>query len=186
MGIPREIPTDHGSNFTSQLLAELYRLLHIRPIRTSPYHPPTDGLVERFNQTLKSMLRKVTTQEEEAWENLIPYVLFAYREVPQSSTGFSSCELLYGREVRGTLDVLQESWVAKEKSSENVVSHKTSIREKMAEMTTVVRESLEKVQASQKSWYDQNARVRTLNEHCAKNVVYIFEYISCIPSIYQW
>ena len=47
-------------------------------------------------------------------------------------------------EVRGPLDVLQESWVAKEKSSENVVSHIMSIREKMAEMTTIVRESLEK------------------------------------------
>ena len=58
VGIPNEILTDQGSNFMSQLLAELYRLLHIQPIRTSPYHPQTDGLVERFNQTLKSMLRK--------------------------------------------------------------------------------------------------------------------------------
>eukprot|EP00731_Ephydatia_muelleri_P020019 Em0012g844a len=164
VGIPQKILTDQGSNFTSQLLAELYRLLHIRPIRTSPYHPQTDGLVERFNQTLKSMLRKVATQVGEAWDKLIPYVLFAYREVPQSSTRFSPFELLYGREVRGPLDVLRESWVAKEKSSENVVSHIMSIREKMVQMTTVVRESLEKMQASQKNWYDQNARVRTLNE----------------------
>ena len=50
------------------------------------------------------------------------------------------------------------------KRAANVVSHIMSIREKMAEMTTIVRESLEKAQASQKSWYDQNARVRTLNE----------------------
>ena len=46
MGIPKEILTDQGSNFTSQLLAELYRLLHVKAIRTSPYHPQTDGLVE--------------------------------------------------------------------------------------------------------------------------------------------
>ena len=58
VGIPREILTDQESDFTSQLLAELYRLLHIHPIRTSPYHPQTDGLVERFNQTLKAMLRR--------------------------------------------------------------------------------------------------------------------------------
>ena len=65
VGIPREILTEQGSNFSSQLL---YRLLHIRPIHTlytSPYHPQTDGLVERFNQTLKSMLRKVVTEEGE-------------------------------------------------------------------------------------------------------------------------
>ena len=55
IGIPREILTDQGSNFTSQLLAELYRLLNIHPIVTSPYHPQTDGLVERFKKEGKSM-----------------------------------------------------------------------------------------------------------------------------------
>ena len=49
MGVPDEILTDQGTNFTSQLLKEVYRLLHIKPIRTTPYHPQTDGLVERFN-----------------------------------------------------------------------------------------------------------------------------------------
>ena len=48
MGVPREILTDQGSNFTSQLLAELYRLLQVRPIRTSPYHPETKTAVRTF------------------------------------------------------------------------------------------------------------------------------------------
>ena len=49
VGVPSEILTDQGTNFTSQLLAEVYRLLHVKPIRTTPYYPQTDGLVERFN-----------------------------------------------------------------------------------------------------------------------------------------
>ena len=49
VGIPKEILSDQGTNFMSQLLRELYNLLNIRPIQTSPYHPQTDGLVERFN-----------------------------------------------------------------------------------------------------------------------------------------
>ena len=57
VGVPKEILTDQGTNFTSHLLAELYKMLHVRPIRTTPYHPQTDGLVERFNLTLM-MLRK--------------------------------------------------------------------------------------------------------------------------------
>ncbi|KAL5481930.1 hypothetical protein EMCRGX_G022205 [Ephydatia muelleri] len=124
-----EILTDQGSNFTSQLIAELYRLLHVRPIRTTPYHPQTDGLVERFNQTLKAMLQKAAVQEGKDWDLLIPYALFAYREVPQCSTGFSPFELLYGRDVRGPLDVLKESWEATEKSGESMVSHSLSLRE---------------------------------------------------------
>ena len=58
VGIPKEILTDQGSNFQSRLLQGIHQLLQVRAIRTSPYHPQCDGLVERFNQTLKSMLKK--------------------------------------------------------------------------------------------------------------------------------
>ena len=109
VGIPHEILTDQGSNFQSQLLKELYRLLRVEAIRTSPYHPQTDGLVERFNQTLKAMLRKTASDEGKDWDKLIPFLLFAYREVPQESTGYSPFELLYGQDVRGPLDVLKQS-----------------------------------------------------------------------------
>ena len=58
VGIPNEILTDQGSNFTSKLLEEIYKMLGIRGIKTTPYHPQMDGMVERFNGTLKSMLRR--------------------------------------------------------------------------------------------------------------------------------
>jgi len=104
-------------------------MLHVHPIRTSPYHPQTDGLVERFNQTLKSMLRKAATNEGCDWDKMIPFLLFAYREVPQSSTRFSPFELLYGRPVRGPLGTLRESWGTNSKSKECVVSYVLSICE---------------------------------------------------------
>lgn len=98
--VPKEILTDQGTNFMSKLLAELYRLLQVKAVRTSPYHPQTDGMVERFNRTLKNMLKKTVIEPYE------PYVLFAYREVLQSSTAFSPFELLYRRTVHGPLDIL--------------------------------------------------------------------------------
>ena len=160
MGVPREILTDQGSNFTSQLLAELYRLLQVRPIRTSPYHPETDGLVERYNQTLKSMLRKAVTETGKDWDKMIPYLLFAYREVPQASTGFSPFELLYGRDVRGPLDVLRDTWESGTASDENVISYVMSTREKLSQMAEIVKENLTKAQLHQKTWYDKRARLR--------------------------
>ena len=96
VGVPQKILTDQGSNFTSQFLAEIYRLLHVHAIRTSLYHPQTGGLVERFNQTLKNMIKRTTSKEGKDWDKIVPYLLFAYREVPQASTGFSPFELLYG------------------------------------------------------------------------------------------
>ncbi len=57
VGIPTEILTDQGTPFMSRLMADLCTLLKVKQPRTSVYHPQTDGLVERFNQTLKQMLR---------------------------------------------------------------------------------------------------------------------------------
>ena len=99
VGVLREILTDQGSNFTSRLLTELYCLLHVHLIHTFPYHSQMDGLVKQFNQTLKAMLRKAAQTKGEDWGKLIPFVLFAYQEVPWASTGFSPFELLYGRAV---------------------------------------------------------------------------------------
>ena len=157
VGVPKEILTDQGSNFTSKLLAELYKLLSIHPIRTSPYHPQTDGLVERFNQTLKAMLRRAACEDGKDWDCLIPYLLFAYREVPQASTGFSPFELVYGRQVRGPLDILKESWEA---SKQSVVSYVLTIQEKLANMSELVHTNMTQAQKDQKRWYDRNARER--------------------------
>ena len=57
VGVPEEILTDQGSNFTSQLPKEVYRMLKVQLVWTNPYPPQTDGLCERFNQTLVVMLK---------------------------------------------------------------------------------------------------------------------------------
>uniref|UniRef100_A0A1X7TVH1 Reverse transcriptase domain-containing protein n=1 Tax=Amphimedon queenslandica TaxID=400682 RepID=A0A1X7TVH1_AMPQE len=160
VGLPDEILTDQGSNFTSRLLAEIYGMLRIKGIRTTPYHPQTDGLVERFNGTLKRMLRSCTSRNPKEWNTLLPYLLFAYREVPQQSTGFSPFELLYGRAVRGPLDVLKESWETKEDHAEDIVTYVTEMRSRLEEMSELARENLKRSQGKQKVWYDRKARDR--------------------------
>ncbi|KAL1277201.1 hypothetical protein QQF64_023874 [Cirrhinus molitorella] len=67
-------------------MADLCRLLKVKQLRTTVYHPQMDGLVERFNQTLKQMLRRVTAEDRRDWDRMLPYVLFGVREVPQGST----------------------------------------------------------------------------------------------------
>ena len=150
VGIPEEILTDKEANFTSQLLAEVYRLLQIKPIRTTPYHPQTDGFVERFSHTLKSMLRKAANEDGKDWDRLLPYLLFAYREVPQASTGFSPFEILYGHRVRGPFDILRESWKASKKSSESIVSYVLNMQERLAKLRYILHENLAGAQALQK------------------------------------
>lgn len=102
VGVSEEI--DQESDFTSQLLRELYSILYIHSIQTSPYNPQTDRLVEQFNQTLKSMLQKSTVGEGKDWDRLISYLLFAYKEVLQTLLVFSPFEY-YGRNVCGPLAI---------------------------------------------------------------------------------
>ena len=100
------------------------------------------------------------SKEGKDWDWLLPYLLFAYREVPQASTGFSPFELLYGHQVHGPLDILKESWEASTKSSESVVSYVVTIQEQLAKLRDVIHENLEDTQATQKAWYDRHARNR--------------------------
>ena len=163
VGMPRELLSDQGTNFTSELMADLYRLLGIRKLRSSPYHPEGNGLVERFNGTLKSMLQKFAADEPESWDKYIPYLLFAYQEVPQASTGFSPFELLYGHAVRGPLQILRESWTGDMSQENSVVQHVVEMREQLQTMTELAQESMAETQQQQQKWYDQGARSRVFS-----------------------
>jgi len=163
VGFPKEILTDQGTNFMSKLLKDVYQLLGIKGLRTTPYHPQTDGLTERFNQTLKQMLCKFVDETGSDWDQWLPYLLFAYREVPQASTGFSPFELLFGHEVRGPLTLLKEMWEgpSMEKEPLNVVSYVLQMREKLEKMTTLAQEHMAASQFKQKAWYDRLAKERS-------------------------
>ena len=92
----------------------------------------------------------------------VPYLLFAYQEVPQSSTGFSPFELVYGWQVRGPLDVPKESWETSSKSNESIISYVLSMQEKLSTMYELAKENLAKAQQRQKRWHDENAKERQI------------------------
>lgn len=85
-GVPSEILSDRGKAFMSALMSEVQELLGSHRVNTTAYHPPTDGLVERFNRTLTAMLAKTTERGDNDWDQLLPFVLFAYRASEQQST----------------------------------------------------------------------------------------------------
>lgn len=99
-GAPECLLSDLGSNFTSALVSEVCRLGNIGRLRTSSYHPQTDGLVEKLNGTLIQMLSMYTNAKQTTWDEFVPAVLFAYRVSRQESVGYSPFHLLYGRHAR--------------------------------------------------------------------------------------
>lgn len=80
--VPVEMLTDQGSQFTSEVMKDVSRLLSFKRITTTPYHPMCNGLVEKFNGTLKQMLKRMCSERPKDSDKYINPLLFAYREVP--------------------------------------------------------------------------------------------------------
>jgi len=137
-------------------MQEMYHLLSIEHLRTTPYHTQSNGLVERFNGTLKSMLRKLCTERPSDWDRYLEAVLFAYREVKQESLGFSPFELLYGRTVRGPMAILREVWSKDipEEEKQSTYQYVFDLRNRLEETCKLEEESLKQSQVKAKSHFD--------------------------------
>ena len=165
LGIPDEIITDQGSQFSGHLMAEVKRLWHVKHHMTTAFHPQANGLVEKFNGTLKSMLRKLALEQPKRWDTFLPALLFAYREVPQSSTGFSPFEMLYGRKVKGPMQILREIWTQEEMTHEMKTSaeYVIDLRNKIEETCKIAQEHLSKTHRVQAKFFDRRTRRRVLH-----------------------
>ena len=106
LGIPEQLHSDQGRQFESKLLGEVCRLLQIHKTRTTPYHPQCDGLVERYNRTLLSMLSTSAVDHPFDWEPHLRKVCMAYNSSIQASTGYTRFYLMFGREARLPLDTI--------------------------------------------------------------------------------
>ena len=93
---------------------------------SSAYHPQSQGALERFHQTLKSLLRSYCVELGSDWEEGLPWLLLAIREVVQESTDFSPNELVFGHAVRGPTAVLAE-WCTAETPA-NVLDYVSGFR----------------------------------------------------------
>ncbi|CAL1288441.1 unnamed protein product [Larinioides sclopetarius] len=108
-GIPEVIVMDNATNFTSRLTQEFLKILGACPRFSTPYHPEGNGLIERWNQTFKNMLHHTIREEGRSWHRQIPFLLWAYREVPNATTGVPPFLLMYGREPKGPLSILKSA-----------------------------------------------------------------------------
>ena len=145
-------------------MQEVSRLLSIKGLTSTPYHPICNRLVERWNRTLKSMFKRLCQDQPKQWHRLINPVLFAYREVPQESKGFSPFQLLYGQSVRGPGTILKELWTKEIDIPEVKFSYEyvTELRERFVDSLKLAQKGLQKSQKRYKKYYDRKGKPRCL------------------------
>ena len=160
VGLPKSVQSDQGSNFMSGIFQQVMHELGITQYKSSPYHPESQGALERFHQTLKNMIRSYCFDTEKDWDEGIHLLLFAVRESVQESLGFSPFELVFGHTVRGPLKLLKEKFLSVDDSSLNLLQYVSDFKDRLSRACEAARTNLKSAQRKMKRWYDENAKER--------------------------
>ncbi|XP_023205547.1 uncharacterized protein LOC106700194 [Xiphophorus maculatus] len=161
-GAPLELHTDQGRNFESVLFKKICQLFQISKTRTTPYHPASNGQVERFNRTLLQMIRCYVDQNQKNWDEHLPLLTAAYRSAQNSSTGFSPNMLMLGREVHQPqelwLGLAERTW-----SEKDPLAYVHDLEKTLGEAHDMARQHLRGAQLRQKRTHDLRAKECSYN-----------------------
>ena len=154
-GCPREICTDQGTNFTSQLFQTLCARLQITKKRTTPYHPSANGQVERMNKSVLQMIRCTLEGGQHNWDDKLQLLMAALRSSVNRSTGYTPNKLMLGRETQLPLHLM----VGPADSAECTSGYVSQLELDMKRAHELTRTHLNAGQARQKREYDHHTVV---------------------------
>ena len=156
-GMPLVIHSDQGRELENGLMKSLCTLLGCVNTQTSPYHPVSDGMVERFNRTCLMMLSMFVNDRRDNWNELLPFVMHAYRTSVHESTGYSPFRLMMGEECSLPQDVSMDE--LRTNREHDVAPHPfaTWVRDALEVAYDHVRHSLHRTAARRKRLYDVKA-----------------------------
>ena len=150
--IPERLHSDQGRQFESDLISHICQLLGIRKTRTTPYHPQSDGLVERLNRTLLHMLATSAKDHPSDWEKFLQPVCLAYNTSLHPTTGYTPFFLMFGRKARLPVDVAYGTSLPTPTSMDK---YARDLQQSLREAYQRVRQQMGSQQERQKDFYDQ-------------------------------
>ena len=157
---PEQLHSDQGRQFESHLVAEVCKLLGINKTRTTPYHPQSDGLIERFNRTLLSMLASSGAQFSPDWEDYLRPLCMAYNSSVNPTTGYTPFFLMFGRQVRMPIDVLY----GQPSESQSSPEYAAALRSRLELAFKYVRQRMRHHLQRQKEFYDKKVHGEPYSE----------------------
>jgi hypothetical protein len=149
--IPKTIVSDRGTQFVAHFWEQLHESLGTRLIRSSSYHPQTDGQTEFVNQIVEDMLRASIMHFDKSWDKCLLLAEFSYNNSYQASLKMAPFEALYGRRCRTPLN-----W---SETGERTLFGPDLVKD-AEEKVEVIRENLKLAQMRQKSYHDKGTTPR--------------------------
>ena len=150
-------PSWSGSEFENQLFHRLQQLSGVQNARTTPYHPQGNGKAERFNRTLLSMLRTLTTEQKANWKDHLNKVVHAYNSTRSEATGYAPSFLMFGRSQGSRWSGI---WI-ESRSTQPCKDHSSYVQKwktAMSEAYTIARKTSQDRAARGKELRDKNLR----------------------------
>ena len=164
-GCPREIYSDQGRQFESAVFQEMCKMLEISKTRTTPLHARSDGMVERMNRTVQSMLKKYIQENQKDWDLHLDFIVMAYNTCEHESTGCSPYRVLYGENIVLPIDILTDSLTEEGivETEDNINGFVPQLQSNLKRKHAFVRNNLSKSAEKQKKHYDSHVKEISYN-----------------------
>ncbi|CAF1466853.1 unnamed protein product [Rotaria sordida] len=150
-GTPKCILTDNGTHFTADMMTELFKKIGITHLYSTPYHPMTNGQIERFNATMDSKIATLSNEKRTNWDEQLQFVTFNYNTSIHATTGQIPFELMHGRSPILPFDQ-QQPLVTLPQDPD----HKSKLNHHLSTLTEQARTNILKRQEKYKERYDQH------------------------------
>ena len=150
-GTPKCILTDNGTHFTSAMMNSLLKELGVTHLYSTPYHPQTNGQIERYNSTMDAKIATLANARKTDWDEKLPFVTFNYNTTIHATTKQIPFEMLFGRQPILPFDH-HDAMVTLEQDTEHV----RKLKEHLTSLTDHATSSILKNQQQYKNRYDQH------------------------------
>ena len=142
---------DRSTHFQNQLMANMRLLIGYNRIYNTPYHPQSNGIVERFNSTFISQISKLQDGEHHNWDEYLQAAVFMYNSGSHKTTKFSPYELVFGHPPRLPIHAKQSHFSFLKSNDYFEQIKKTMKRFHQSARTNILRQ-----QSKNKTYYDKN------------------------------
>uniref|UniRef100_A0A1B0GHP0 RNA-directed DNA polymerase n=2 Tax=Lutzomyia longipalpis TaxID=7200 RepID=A0A1B0GHP0_LUTLO len=161
-GVPQLIHSDQGRNFEADLFRQVMALMGSEKTRTTPLHPQSDGMVERFNRTLLNYLAKFVEEDQDRWDEFLPMAGLAYRTATHEATGESPATVLFGRNLTLPVDLLvgESPTETTDSGADSPSTYVAKLRQQLWKIHWRAREQLQHSAEDAKRRYDLRRNVR--------------------------
>ena len=157
-GTPKSILTDNGTHFTASMMAELFKQIGVTHLYSTPYHPMTNGQVERYNATMDAKIAALSNDKRTNWDEQLPFVTFNYNTSIHTTTGQIPFEMVFGRAPVLPFDQQQPLVTLVEDPK-----HVDKLKQYLAELTSIARNNIVRQQHKYKERYDRHRKNPTYN-----------------------